>query len=334
MKFPVIIKQSSLSLIKRIVQFETLIVVALFFISLAAVNYHELYEASPIGGVIRFNIFLVFAVSALQLFITMFVFLSWHNEEYRLKEKEVIHRSGIIFPKERSIMLKNVSSVEYKRSWSEILFNSGTILLLNTHGDGVSHGMKIPNIDTPEIYANIIKDAIDQAIERKSVSPKKLSILDLILEGEHSHLELKQTFRYDGKAKDVNKNLEKAVLKTVAAFLNANGGNLIIGVTDNGRIHGLEEDYHTLVRKDRDGFENHFNQVLKLMIGPQFREYVNMSFETIEGKDICLIEVEPCPKPVYLKTNGAEEFFIRTGNTTSPLKISEVSSYIETHWKK
>ena len=155
-----------------------------------------------------------------------------------------------------------------------------------------------------------------------------------MLEGEHSQLELKQTFRFDGKLKDVNKILEKAVMKTIAAFLNSEGGSLIIGVTDNGKMYGLEDDYSTLVRKDRDGFENHFNLIMKNMMGAEFRQYVKCSFEKIEEKDICLVEVEPSQKPVYMKANGDEEFFIRTGNTTSQLKISEVNSYIETHWKK
>jgi predicted HTH transcriptional regulator len=161
-----------------------------------------------------------------------------------------------------------------------------------------------------------------------------MPILDLVLEGESSKLELKQTFRWDVKLKDTNKALEKAVIKTVAAFLNSDGGNLIIGVDDSGSIYGLEDDYNSLVRKDRDGFENHFNQVIKNMIGAEFRRYIDLSFEKIEDKDVCLVSVSPSPKPVYVTVNGDEEFFIRTGNTTSPLKVSEVNSYIETRWQK
>jgi membrane protein YdbS with pleckstrin-like domain len=333
MKFPIIIKQSPLALIRRLIAVEILIAVALFFLSLAAINYHALYDKSPISGAFRFSIFLVLGASAIQLLVTFFVFLSWHNEEYRLKEKEIVHRKGIFLTHERSIMLKNISSVDYKRSWMEFLFGYGSIYLNNSSGIS-KEGMKISSVETPEIYANIIKDAIDLAIEQKRASSNKLSILDLILEGESSSLELKQTFRYDGKTKDVNKALEKATMKTIAAFLNANGGNLIIGVTDNGRIHGVEEDYHTLIRKDRDGFENHFNQVLKLMIGAEFRQHVKISFEKIEDKDVCLVQVDPSHKPVYVKANGDEEFFIRTGNTTSPLKVSEVNSYIDSHWQK
>ncbi len=332
MKFPVIIKQSPLVLIKRIVQVEVLIGVVLFSISYLA-NYQELYQTSSIGDLFRYDVFLVLGASIFQLLITLLTFLSWNGEEYRLKEKEIIHRSGFLFTKEKAILLKNISSVEYKRGMLEFLFGFGTLILHN--GNGLKKdGMKILSVETPEIYADIIKDAIDNALENKKVSAKKTSILDLILEGEHSRLELKQTLRYDGKTKDVNKVLEKAVMKTIAAFLNAEGGSLIVGVTDNGKVYGLEDDYNTLVRKDRDGFENHFNLILKTMMGAEFRQYVHLSFESIEEKDVCLIEVASSGKPVYLKANGSEEFFIRTGNTTSQLKISEVNSYIESHWKK
>lgn len=332
MKFPVVIKQSPYILLKRIIQVEFVIGLVIFLFSFV-INYQRIY--TPIRSVFGSNLWLVLVGSLMQLVITFFVFLSWHNEEYRLKEREIIHRRGIIFSRERSILLKNISSVEYKRGVFEFLFGYGSIVLWNGHGNrSKKDGLVIPSVETPEIYADMIKDAIDLTLENKKVSEKKTSILDLILEGEHSGLELKQTLRYDEKSKDVNKALEKAVMKTVAAFLNAEGGSLIIGVTDKAEVYGLENDYHTLVRKDRDGFENHFNMILKNMIGAEFRQYVHISFEKIEDKDVCLVEVEPAPKPVYLKIEGTEEFFIRTGNSTSQLKISEVNSYIESRWKK
>ena len=335
MKFPVIIKQSPLILIKRILAVEILLAIILFSLSILVdlSNYHQIYSQSSIASVFRYSFFLITGASVVQLFVIFFVFLTWNNEEYRLKEKELVHRRGIMFTHERSVLLKNISSVEYKRGFFEFLFGYGTIILHN-NGGAVDSLLKIRSVETPEIYADIIKDAIDLSLGSKKVSEKKTSLLDLVLEGEHSRLELKQTYRYDGKTKDVNKVLEKAVMKTVCAFLNTDGGSLIIGITDNGKIYGLEDDYNTLVRKDRDGFENHFNQVLKNMMGANFRQYVNLSFQTIEGKDVCLVEVEPAGKPAYMKANGEEEFFIRTGNTTSQLKISEVSSYIETHWSK
>jgi uncharacterized membrane protein YdbT with pleckstrin-like domain len=329
MKFPIIIKQSPLVLIKRIIEVELLATLFLFAISFLT-NYEALYEVT-LSRFVRYDVFLFITGAILQLVITILTFFWWHAEEYRIKENEIVHRSGIFFTKERSILLKNVTMVEYKRSLMEFLLSYGTIVLTTNAGE---RPFTVRSIEAAEIYANVIKDIISRPAEKVTDLQKKLSILDLVLEGEHSKLEFKQTFRWDTKQHATNKMLEKAVMKTLAAFMNSLGGNLVIGVSDNGKVYGLQEDYMSLIRKDRDGFENHFNQVFNQLIGAGFRQYVSVSFQTIEEKDVCLIEVSPSPEPVYVAQNGDVEFFIRTGNTTSPLSVRETHSYIETHWKK
>ncbi|OHB00531.1 MAG: hypothetical protein A3E94_01900 [Candidatus Zambryskibacteria bacterium RIFCSPHIGHO2_12_FULL_44_12b] len=331
MKLPVVIKPSPLVLIRRIIEVEVVVSIILFFVSFLT-NYEELYRQTPLISIFRYDIFLVVAASIMQLIITLLVFFWWNNEEYRIKEKEIIRRRGMFFDRQNSTLLKKVSEVEFKRNPLEFLLGYGTIVVHLSPGE---KPMYIRSVDNAEVYANIIKDVVDQALTRgNSYKNSKTSILDLILEGEHSRLELKQTFRWDGKRNVTSKDLEKAVMKTVAAFLNTEGGQLLIGISDNGNIHGLEDDYKSLTRKDRDGFENAFNQSMKNMIGAEFRQYVGLSFEQIEEKEVCVISVEPSPKPVFLRVNDKEEeFFIRTGNTTSPLKVSQVNSYIESHWK-
>lgn len=331
MKFPVVIKQSPFVLVKRIISAEITVIVFLFGASFFT-NYETLYKAT-IGSLYqRYDIFLFLFGALLQLVLTLTILFVWQDEEYRVKEKEIVYRGGFLFRRrEVSILLKNITSVEFSKSIVEMLFGYGTISI---YTKGVEKPFVIAHIETAQIYADIIKDAIDLSITRVAEPTTKVSILDMILEGEHSRLELKQTFRWDVKQKVTSKVLEKAVMKTVAAFLNTDGGHLIIGITDNGTVYGLDEDYACLVRKDRDGFENHFNQVLKTMLGAEFRQYVQITFEKIENKDICLVTVVPSQKPVYLKMNDEEEFFIRTGNSTTPLKVSGVNSYIETRWKK
>ena len=77
----------------------------------------------------------------------------------------------------------------------------------------------------------------------------------LIAKGESAELEFKSTFRWDLKENKVNRALENVVLKTLAGYMNGNGGTLLIGVADDGSIVGLENDYKTLKKQDRDGFE-------------------------------------------------------------------------------
>src|SRR3990167_3633054 len=104
----------------------------------------------------------------------------------------------------------------------------------------------------------------------KTLNEEK-NIEEIIKSGEHERLEFKTSLRWDSKRDMVNKELEKAVMKTVAAFLNSDGGHLLIGVGDKGQPTGLEKDFASLPKPDSDGFENHFNNLFNQMIGPKFR---------------------------------------------------------------
>jgi len=167
----------------------------------------------------------------------------------------------------------------------------------------------------------------------KTLNEEK-NIEEIIKSGEHEKLEFKTSFRWDGKRALVNKELEKAVMKTIAAFLNSDGGQLLIGVDDGGEPVGLGNDIATLVKQDTDGFENHFNNIFNSMIGTEFRRFVKLKFDNIGDKTVCLVDIEPSHKPVYLKTGVGEDFYIRTGNVSTPLKMSEVATYISSWWSK
>lgn len=156
---------------------------------------------------------------------------------------------------------------------------------------------------------------------------------EMLKTGEHEKLEFKTSLRWDVKRNQVNKELEKMAMKTITAFLNSEGGHLLIGVDDKGNPTGLENDFASLTRSDADGFENHFNNIFSSMVGPEFRRLVKLNFNNIENKTICLINVEPGHKPAYLKTGTGEDFYIRTGNVTTPLKMSEVAAYTSSWWR-
>jgi predicted HTH transcriptional regulator len=80
--------------------------------------------------------------------------------------------------------------------------------------------------------------------------------------------------------------MEGAVIKTVAAFLNTDGGVLLIGVNDRKQVLGLEADYKTLTTKpNKDGFELALQQVLSKAIGADFYvRDVRVGFCNMDGK--------------------------------------------------
>ena len=65
---------------------------------------------------------------------------------------------------------------------------------------------------------------------------------ELIKRGESKTLEFKSTLRWNLKEDRKDQAVTRAVLKTIAAFLNTEGGDLLIGVADDGSIVGIEQD--------------------------------------------------------------------------------------------
>jgi predicted HTH transcriptional regulator len=123
------------------------------------------------------------------------------------------------------------------------------------------------------------------------------------------------------------------VAKTVAGFLNFEGGALLIGVADDGTVIGIENDMATLSRQDVDGFEQTLRQVLSDYLGPEYNHYIRSAYEQRNGQTVAVLRVEQSAKPVYLRDGDKAEFYVRAGNTTRPLDIEAAYDYIQMHWE-
>ncbi len=154
----------------------------------------------------------------------------------------------------------------------------------------------------------------------------------LILQGESSSLEFKSSFRWDIKQSKVNRALEFVILKTIAGFMNSNGGTLLIGVADNGQIIGLEKDYQSLKKTDRDGFEQAIMTAVSTNLGTDLCQYVRIVFHSIDSHDICRVIVIKAPRAVFIKREGNTKFYTRTGGSTRELNIEEATKYIASRW--
>lgn len=185
-----------------------------------------------------------------------------------------------------------------------------------------------------EKRAKSIFTALKNRIELKHKDEiKDAELKELILIGENETFELKSTLRYDLRENSVNKKLEFVVAKTVSAFLNSEGGTLLIGVDDDGNILGLEKDIQTLQKKDIDGFELHIRQVIKKYLGSNFEKHIKISFPEIDEKQICYMKIAKSGKPVFVTFEGKDNFFVRNGNSSIPKNREEQSEYERLHWK-
>lgn len=168
---------------------------------------------------------------------------------------------------------------------------------------------------------------------RSQASDKHAS--ELIKLGENNQLEFKSSFRYDYNEEKVNKDLENVIAKSIAAFSNARGGTLLIGVDDDGNILGLENDINTLKRKNIDFFENFLRTFLNKSFSISFvTNNLRVKFPVVSNKVICRIDVDPGQNPVFVElvknSTKAERFYVRSGNTSVEMKtLSEINDYIQ-----
>ena len=88
-------------------------------------------------------------------------------------------------------------------------------------------------------YSREAESVLDR---KKHTDDSGEDILSLISKGENSELEFKSNLRWNKKTEKPDKNIELASMKTLAAFLNSDGGTLLIGIDDKGNIVGFNED--------------------------------------------------------------------------------------------
>ena len=155
----------------------------------------------------------------------------------------------------------------------------------------------------------------------------------LIAGGEDKRLEFKSSLRWDMDEERVNKILEGVVVKTLAGFLNADGGTLLIGVDNSGSAIGLAGDYGSLKDQSRDAFEQHLRHVVARDLGEALSaSYLTVNFHEIDGEDICQVTVDPSDQPVYVENSEEALFYVRSGNLTRPLPVDETVKYVHLRW--
>jgi hypothetical protein len=158
------------------------------------------------------------------------------------------------------------------------------------------------------------------------------SIVALIAKGESASLEFKATARWDLKQQRRSTEIEQVLVKTVAGFLNADGGTLLIGVADDGSIAGLGHDYATLKKRGRDGLGLFLGDLFLGHLGKDVGPCLAWTFHTVSSKDICRVEVKAAPRPVYVPEAPDEALYLRTTNSTRRLTTKEAVAYCRTRW--
>ena len=175
--------------------------------------------------------------------------------------------------------------------------------------------------------ADLIRQAWDLltigSAPAKTLAP--IAIADLIAAGETNAVEFKSTLRTNLHTGQVDEKVQGSALKTIAGFMNAKGGTLLVGVADDGEVLGLSSDGFA----NEDKLQLHLVNLIRDRIGELFLPYVHPHFQDENGARVLSIRCEKGPKPAFVKDGSLQRFFVRGGNATTELSGASVTDYVK-----
>jgi hypothetical protein len=117
----------------------------------------------------------------------------------------------------------------------------------------------------------------------------------------------------DQRPAGLRRLLEREVIETLAAFLNTDGGTMLIGVEDDHNVIGIEVDY-PLVRGSRDGWRCAFGHVVNNALDTHAQNRIDLQLEPCQGRTIAVIRCHPgrgkatwINDDLYVRRNGYTE---------------------------
>lgn len=185
------------------------------------------------------------------------------------------------------------------------------------------------------LIAKVVKEGFQRLsddVEQEEVTSLP-TVEHLLREMETYHVEFKATARLPLNSDIPEKVIHEGVIKTVAAFMNSGGGTLAIGITDEGDLLGVQPDLD-FKKQDLDEYQNWLSSMLVNAIdSAPVAKYVNIRFEAVNDKLICLVDVKKSSSPIYTDSvKGKDLFYVRVINTTRILSGPEIPDYTRDHF--
>lgn len=185
------------------------------------------------------------------------------------------------------------------------------------------------------VSANVLINFFRVEIKPQHFSelPPIADVSRVIESGESASVEFKSSLRINLHTGNPDREMENSTLKTLAAFLNTEGGTLFIGVDDSGRAVRDRKGKPVGIKADRFKNEDATSLFLRNKVtqsmGSVAMAYIIPSFSDYDGARVMVLQCHSSDSPVYVKEGNRETFYIRTGPSTTELNISEAIEFID-----
>jgi len=170
-----------------------------------------------------------------------------------------------------------------------------------------------------------IQGQLSRMLEAIAVLTDADKVRAIIREGESKRIEFKESLSLDVKKQTKESYIEQSSLKTIVAFLNTDGGTLLIGVSDDGQICGVDGEIEKFHKKT-DKFLLHFKNLLKSKIGEEFYPFIDNRLVKVDDVNVLLVECKASQTPCYF---DSKDFYVRTNPATDKLEGPKLVKYVK-----
>ena len=137
-------------------------------------------------------------------------------------------------------------------------------------------------------------------------------------------MEFKSTLRLNLQTEKRDKRMGDAALTAIAAFMNTNGGTLIIGVADDRSPVGIHRDGFG----SEDSMSLHLRNLVTHSMGSVAMTGIRIEYHGYRSARVMAVRCDSFDKAVYVKDGGVDRFYVRTGPSSAELSTREAVSYI------
>ena len=155
-------------------------------------------------------------------------------------------------------------------------------------------------------------------------------VRERIRAGESKRVEFKQSFSLDVRKQTKETYIEDSALKTIVAFLNSDGGDLLLGVADDGQVPGLEPELNKFHKANTDKFLLHVKNRLKKRIGEPCYPLIDQRLVEMDDASVLWVACKASKRPVFLDDT---DFYVRTNPATDMLVGRKMHEYINARFK-
>ena len=146
---------------------------------------------------------------------------------------------------------------------------------------------------------------------------------------ETEQIEFKQTLRLDIKTQTREDRIETSALKTIVGFINNNGGYLVIGVSDDNQLTGMEHELSKFHKGSHDKFKIFFGDKISKRIGKKFFNNISYELIPISGKYVFRVKCIKSKNKCFL---DAKDYYVRRHAYTEKLDGAELADWWDEHY--